>query len=168
MEVWISKGMYKMEACYPFPRLLSLLLFYPVWVMQMPPSIKMLLMWRLKTPYLKTKQNQPTLALERTRSQHLLLATSHTLLYTTVWFLNQIKKKSNKMYPFWYFICTYCIIAICQSLQNIFGSLFVWNFNFTLKFKRLWYCLVNLLVFCFVAVCFTFRRLFSSSSENAS
>jgi len=29
----------------------------------------------------KNKTNQPTLAFERTRSQHLLLAASHTLLY---------------------------------------------------------------------------------------
>lgn len=34
LEVRISEGMYKMEPCYLLPRLLSLLLFYPVWVMQ--------------------------------------------------------------------------------------------------------------------------------------
>lgn len=54
------------------------------------------------------------------------------------------------------------------EFAKYFWKFDLYGIQLTLKFKGLLYCHVNLLVFCFVAVCFTFRRLFNSSSETAS
>ena len=82
LEVCISGGMCKMKPFYPLPRLLSLLLFSPIWVMQTWPSKETLLMWHFKAQYFRT--NPTNLGFKRPRSQYLLLAASCTLLYTSV------------------------------------------------------------------------------------
>lgn len=82
LEVCISGGMCKMKPFYPLPRLLSLLLFSPIWVMQTWPSKEMLLMWHFKAQCFRT--NPANLGFKRPRSQYLLLAASCTLLYTSV------------------------------------------------------------------------------------